>query len=74
MSKIAIPTFPLRLPKTTRVEATEIATNEGISLNQFIALAVAEKIVRLRRESQDPYRKPHTSTLSRMVTRQFQQE
>ena len=40
-------TFPLRLPKSTRLQAVELAQREGLSLNQFIALAVAEKITRL---------------------------
>lgn len=39
--------FPLRLPKTVRLQAVELALREGVSLNQFIALAVAEKITRL---------------------------
>ena len=39
--------FPLRLPFTTRRQAIEIAHREGLSLNQFISLAVAEKITRL---------------------------
>ena len=40
-------TFPLRLPKSTRLQAVDLAQREGLSLNQFIALAVAEKITRL---------------------------
>jgi len=47
-SKTAASTFPLRLPKSTRDEATEVAYHEGVSLNQFISLAVAEKLVRLK--------------------------
>jgi hypothetical protein len=43
MSKV----FPLRLPVSTRITAHDLAAREGLSLNQFIALAVAEKIVRL---------------------------
>lgn len=39
--------FPLRLPRSTRQRAVELAHNEGLSLNQFIVLAVTEKIVRL---------------------------
>jgi predicted HicB family RNase H-like nuclease len=39
--------FPLRLPQSTRRMAVDIAIAEGLSLNQFIALAVAEKIVRM---------------------------
>jgi predicted HicB family RNase H-like nuclease len=43
--------FPLRLPFTTRRQAIEIAQREGLSLNQFISLAVAEKITRLEHTS-----------------------
>src|SRR5882724_10706078 len=38
--------FPLRLPPKIRQRANEIADREGLSLNHFIALAVAEKISR----------------------------
>jgi HicB-like protein involved in pilus formation len=40
-------TFPLRLPPTMRRELNRLAIREGISINSFISLAVAEKIVRL---------------------------
>ena len=40
-------TFPLRLPVSTRLQADELARREGLSLNQFISLAVAEKVTRL---------------------------
>jgi len=43
--------FPLRLPFSTRRQAIEIAQKEGLSLNQFISLAVAEKITRLEHTS-----------------------
>lgn len=48
--------FPLRLPRSMRLQAVEHALREGISLNQFIALAVAEKITRLEtaREAEQP--------------------
>jgi hypothetical protein len=39
--------FPLRLPISTRRQANDLAQREGLSLNQFISLAVAEKITRL---------------------------
>ena len=39
--------FPLRLPYSPRQQAIEIAQREGLSLNQFISLAVAEKLTRL---------------------------
>lgn len=34
-----------------RREASELAQRDGLSLNQFIGIAVAEKIVRLERDS-----------------------
>jgi hypothetical protein len=40
-------TFPLRLPHSTRLQAVEIAKREGLSLNQFIVIALVEKITRL---------------------------
>lgn len=43
--------FPLRLPFSTRRQAIDIAQREGLSLNQFISLAVAEKITRLEHTS-----------------------
>jgi hypothetical protein len=45
--KIGHPTqFPLRLAKSLREAATAMATRQGVSLNQFISLALAEKINR----------------------------
>lgn len=41
--------FPLRLPLTVRQRAIDLAQHEGISLNQFISLAVAEKIARMEK-------------------------
>lgn len=46
--------FALRLPRSTRRQANEIAKNEGISLNQFITIALAERIVRLQSSSLAP--------------------
>jgi hypothetical protein len=43
--------FPLRLGASIRQQATDLAHNEGISLNHFISLAVAEKISRMEHES-----------------------
>jgi hypothetical protein len=39
--------FALRLPRSMRIEADRIAKHKKISLNEFVALAVAEKIARL---------------------------
>ena len=37
-------TFPLRLPESIKRAAQELAGEDGVSLNQFIATAVAEKV------------------------------
>ena len=42
--------FPLRLANSLQEEARKTAKREGISLNQLINLAVAEKISVLRTE------------------------
>ncbi len=39
--------FPLRLPKSTFDRIRVLADAEGISVNQFISLAVTEKTVRV---------------------------
>jgi HicB-like protein involved in pilus formation len=42
--------FPLRLAASLRESAVLLANKDGISLNHFISLAVAEKISRLENE------------------------
>jgi hypothetical protein len=39
--------FPLRLAKSLREAANSVAKEQGVSLNHFIAIAVAEKISRI---------------------------
>jgi hypothetical protein len=41
-------TFPLKLPTSVKQAAAELAKRDGVSLNQFIAAAVAEKVGTLR--------------------------
>lgn len=41
-------TYPLRLPKSVKAEAEALCKADGTSLNQFVAIAVAEKIAVLR--------------------------
>ena len=36
--------FPLRLPASIKRAAEDLAQRDGVSLNQFIATAVAEKV------------------------------
>ena len=39
-----VSTYPLRLPKSVKAAAEQVAREEGVSLNQFVATAVAEKL------------------------------
>ena len=48
MSKTS--TYPLRLPKSLKDEVAKVAKRDGTSVNQFIAIAVAEKISALETE------------------------
>lgn len=41
MSKTA---YPLKLPASVKAAAARLAKADGVSLNQFIAVAVAEKV------------------------------
>ena len=41
-------TYPLRLPVSIKAEAERLAAEEGTSLNQFVASAVAEKLAAMR--------------------------
>jgi hypothetical protein len=45
--------FPLRLSPSIRQQASELAHAEGISLNHFISLAVAEKVSRMEQAALD---------------------
>lgn len=45
MSKSA---YPLKLPASVKNAAAQLAKADGVSLNQFIAAAVAEKVGSLR--------------------------
>ena len=37
-------TYPLRLPKSLKEAVSRVAKRDGTSINQFIAIAVAEKL------------------------------
>ena len=41
MSKSA---YPLKMPSSVKMAAARLAKADGVSLNQFIAVAVAEKV------------------------------
>jgi hypothetical protein len=46
--KTSMSAYALRLPASIKAEAEKLAAEEGTSLNQFVATAVAEKISALR--------------------------
>ncbi|MXW51303.1 MAG: toxin-antitoxin system HicB family antitoxin [Gammaproteobacteria bacterium] len=43
-----VSTYPLRLPTSLKAAVAEISREEGTSINQFVALAVAEKVSAMR--------------------------
>jgi hypothetical protein len=45
-------TYPLKLPNSVKNAAAELAKLDGVSLNQFISAAVAEKVGTLRTASE----------------------
>src|SRR5277367_4225183 len=46
--KTRVSAYALRLPASIKAEAEKIAREDGTSLNQFVASAVAEKVAALR--------------------------
>ena len=46
--------YPLNLPVALKKEAEQWADSQGVSLNQFIMWAVAEKVGALRQGLDDP--------------------
>jgi hypothetical protein len=47
-------TFPIRLAASLRDRARFLASRDGVSLNQFINQAVAERVLRLSANDSDP--------------------
>lgn len=39
-----VPTFPLRLPRSIKAAVEKVSKQDGTSMNQFVATAVAEKL------------------------------
>ena len=46
--KKSVSTYPLRLPASLKATVAEISKEDGTSINQFVATAVAEKISAMR--------------------------
>ena len=57
------PKFPLRLMPSVRRTAEAFSEKEGVSLNQFINLAVAEKLAHLEHDEWAQGRKQPTQNL-----------
>ena len=49
--KSAQSTYPLRLPKSMKAEVERRAKADGVSVNQFVATAVAEKLAAMNTAS-----------------------
>jgi hypothetical protein len=64
-------TYPLRLPKSIKAAAEQLAKAEGISLNQFVATAVAEKLAAMRTASffEERRQRADHETLRRLLSR-----
>lgn len=66
--KSVIGKFPLRLMPSVRRVAEDFSLKEGVSLNQFINVAVAEKVVLLQHEEWLASRpKPTAARISRAL-------
>ncbi|MGA3371480.1 MAG: hypothetical protein ABSC48_06920 [Terracidiphilus sp.] len=66
--KSAVAKFPLRLMPSVRRAAEDFSLKEGVSLNQFINVAVAEKVVHLQHEEWLATRpKPTAARISRAL-------
>jgi hypothetical protein len=62
--KTVIPKFPLRLMPSVRRTAEVFSEKEGVSLNQFINVAVAEKLAHLEHEEWAQTRRYATKELA----------
>lgn len=65
--------YPLNLPVSLKQEAEQLASRQGVSLNQFILWAVAEKVGALQQGLEDPnfthvtYRRGASGSLTPVV-------
>lgn len=44
-------TYPLRLPRSIRAGVDRVSKRDGISINQFVSIAVAEKLAMIEAET-----------------------
>ncbi len=64
-------TYPLRLPRSVKAAVEKIAREEGISLNQFVATAVAEKLSAMSTAAffAERSKRAHMAEFRRVLTR-----
>lgn len=64
--------FPLRLPRSLKQELAKITEADNTSMNQFIALAIAEKIAMFKAEEFFAQRKEAANfkTFDRLMNRE----
>ena len=70
MSEIS--TYPLRLPRSIRAGVERVSKREGVSINQFVSIAVAEKLAMLEAETYFSERRARTDfdAFDRLMARQ----
>ena len=61
MSEIS--TYPMRLPRSSKSAVEKLARDEGISMNQFVATAVAEKLAAISAATSIANARNHTAQL-----------
>lgn len=44
-------TYPLRMPRSMRAGVERMSKQDGISINQFVSIAVAEKLAMMQAET-----------------------
>jgi hypothetical protein len=44
-------TYPLRLPRSIRAGVEQMSKQDGISINQFVSIAVAEKLAMMQAQT-----------------------
>jgi hypothetical protein len=67
----SLTTYALRLPKSITVQAEALSKADGTSLNQFVAIAVAEKIAVLKTAAffEERRQKPTGKALDALLSR-----
>ena len=44
-------TYPLRLPRSIRAGVERLSKQDGVSINQFVSIAVAEKVAMMQAQA-----------------------